>query len=323
MATRSIGSGAISFGLVQIPFRLYSAAVTKDVHFITLHKACGGRVAQTLTCPTEGGKAIERSDTMRGFEVAKDQIVAFTSEELAELEAEGSGALTIEEVVPAESVDSLYVRKTYFLGPDKGGAHSYRLLSHVLERSGVVGVGRFRQRGKDELVFVRPYNGGLILHESFYAEEVRSFEEVDIGAAIVEFSAEEIDLATMLVTQLRRDAFDASRYTNSWAEKVLAAAQRKIAGERVAAPAAEPRAVVVDLVEALKRSVGANAEAVREADSYRKKLQSEAAQHGPGTRKAAPRQSTDDAPPETVAQISGVQLGKAKKTHASGKKKSG
>ena len=253
MAARSIGSGTISFGLVSIPIKLFTAVSPKSVGFNMLHKTCGGRLKQQLLCPVEN-VVVERSDTIRGFEYAKDQYVKFTDDELKALEAEGTGTLELVEFVPASSVDFLFIEKTYFLGPDKGGDRAYRLLSQALEKAGRLAVGRFAQRGKDNLVLVRPYKKGLILHECYYAEEVRTFDDVETGGDF-EFKPIELDLANKLIEQLDQERFDASRFRDTWADKVNQAVEKKIAGEDVLAAPEAPKAQIIDLLEALKRSI--------------------------------------------------------------------
>lgn len=268
MAARSIGSGTISFGLVSIPFKIFTATSPKTVSFNMLHKTCGSRLKQQLLCPVDN-VVVERSDTIRGFEYARDQYVKFTDEELKAMEAARTGLLELQEFVPAESVDFLYIEKTYFIGPDKGGDRAYALLSQSLERSNKLAVGRFAQRGKDNLVIVRPYKKGLILHECYYADEVRSFDEVETGGSF-EFKPIELDLADKLIQQLERDNFDASRFRDEWAERVKEAVEKKVAGEEIMTAPEAPKAQIIDLLEALKRSVAAaetqaaNAEATRE-----------------------------------------------------------
>ena len=255
MAARSIGSGTISFGLVSIPFKLFTATSPKSVSFNMLHKVCGSRLKQQLLCPVDN-VVVERSDTIRGFEYARDQYVKFTDEELKEMEAARTGLLELQEFVPADSVDFLYIEKTYFIGPDKGGDRAYALLSEALERSGKLAVGRFAQRGKDNLVIVRPYKKGLILHECYYADEVRSFDDVETGGSF-EFKPIEIDLAHKLIEQLERDKFEPGRFRDEWADRVKEAVEKKVAGEEITTAPEAPKAQIIDLLEALKRSVSA------------------------------------------------------------------
>lgn len=255
MAARSIGSGTISFGLVSIPFKMFTATSPKSVSFNMLHKACGSRLKQQLLCPVHNA-VVERSDTVRGFEYARDQYVQFTDEELKAMEAARTGLLELQEFVPEESVDLLYVEKSYFLGPDKGGDRAYALLSESLERNKKLAVGRFAQRGKDNLVIVRPYKKGLVLHECFYADEVRPFEDVETGASF-DFKPIELDLADKLIQQLERDSFEPSRFRDEWADRVKEAVEKKVAGEEITTAPEAPKAQIIDLLEALKRSVAA------------------------------------------------------------------
>lgn len=253
MAARSIGSGTISFGLVSIPIKLYTATSAKSVSFNMLHKACGSRLKQQLVCAAEN-VPVERTDVVKGYEYARDQYVKFTDDELKAMEAARTQQLELLEFVPADTVDFLYIEKTYYLGPDKGGERAYRLLSESLERANRLAVGRFSQRGKDNLVLVRPYKKGLVLHEAYYADEVRSFDEVDTGGAF-EFKPIELELANKLIEQLDRERFEPERFRDTWADKVREAVEKKVAGEQVVAPPEAPKAQIIDLLEALKRSV--------------------------------------------------------------------
>lgn len=253
MAARSIGSGTISFGLVSIPIKLYTATSAKSVSFNMLHKACGSRLKQQLLCATEN-VPVERTDVIKGFEYARDQYVKFTDEELKAMEAARTDQLELLEFVPADTVDFIFIEKTYYLGPDKGGERAYRLLSESLERANRLAVGRFAQRGKDNLVLVRPYKKGLILHECYYADEVRSFDDVETGGAF-EFKPIELELANKLIEQLDREKFEPERFRDTWADKVREAVEKKVAGEEVVAPPEAPKAQIIDLLEALKRSV--------------------------------------------------------------------
>lgn len=255
MAARSIGSGTISFGLVSIPFKMFTATSAKSVGFNMLHKDCGSRLKQQLLCPVDN-VVVERSDTVRGFEYARDQYVKFTDEELKAMESARTGLLELQEFVPADTVDFLYIERTYFIGPDKGGDRAYSLLSQALERNNKLAVGRFAQRGKDNLVVVRPYKKGLILHECYYADEVRSFDDVETGGAF-EFKEIEYDLADKLIQQLEKDRFEPTRFRDEWADRVMEAVQKKVAGEEIAIAPEAPKAQIIDLLEALKRSVAA------------------------------------------------------------------
>jgi DNA end-binding protein Ku len=291
MAARSIGSGTLSFGLVSIPFKLYTAASAKGVSFNMLHKKCGSRMKQQYLCPVDN-EVVERSDMVKGFEYAKDQYVKFADEELKALEAERTGTLDLLQFVPADTVDFVYIEKSYYLGPDKGGDRAYRLLSEALERASRIAVGRYSARGKDNLVLVRPYKNGLILHEVYYADEVRSFDEVETGGAF-EFKPIELELAEKLIEQLDQPKFDASAFKDEYAERVHAAVERKVSGEEILTAPEAPKAQIIDLLEALKRSV-ATAPAAAPAPAPEAPAEAEVTvrvEGAKGPKKAQPRAS--------------------------------
>jgi DNA end-binding protein Ku len=229
---------------------------------------------------------------VKGFEYSRDQYVKFTEDELKALEAARTDTLELVEFVPASTVDFLYIEKTYYLGPDKGGDRAYRLLSEALERAGRLAVGRFSTRGKDNLVLVRPYKKGLILHECYYAEEVRAFDDVETGGAF-EFKPIELELADKLIEQLDRKTFDPAAHRDTYGDKVREAVEKKIAGEEVVSPPEVPKAQIIDLLEALKRSVA------QVADAPKKKAEAETPAAAPaakgGPRKAEPRKEKDAA----------------------------
>src|SRR5689334_7720092 len=178
MPPHSIGSGTISFGLVSIPVRMFTAASSESVSFNQLHPKCGGRIKQQLLCPT-CNEVVERSGLVKGYEFAKDQYVQFTEDELRALEGEASRMIDIAEFIPLSEVDPIYFEKTYYLGPDKGGEKAYRLLADAMTQSQKVALAKFVMRGKENLVLIRPAQKGLMLHTMYFADEVRDFGEVD------------------------------------------------------------------------------------------------------------------------------------------------
>src|SRR5690606_1631246 len=146
------------------------------------------------------------------------------------------------------------VEKTYYLSPDKGGDKAYRLLAQSITESGKVAVGRWSARGKEQLVLIRPYKDGLLLHQMFYADEVRSFDEVDKGATF-EFKDAERELARKLIAELSSDRFDAEKYHDEFVDRVHAAVAQKTAGQEVSLAREVPKAQIIDLFEALKASL--------------------------------------------------------------------
>ena len=254
MGARAIASGTISFGLVAIPIKLYTAASSEQVRFNMLHEKCGGRLKMQYYCPVDD-EVVERKNTVKGYEYSKGQYVRFEDSEMKALEAARSNSLEITEFVPLSSVDFVQVEKSYYLGPDKGGDKPYRLLSQCMVAQGVVAVGRWAARGKEQLVLIRPHgDDGLLLHQLYYSNEVRSFEEIDTGA-VFEFSDVERDLALKLIEQLSSDEFDATRYRDSYEERVRAAVEEKVAGQDITVAPEAPKAKIIDLFEALKKSL--------------------------------------------------------------------
>jgi len=254
MAARSIGSGTISFGLVSIPVRFYVATHSEAVSFNMLHQPCGSRIRQQLWCP-KCERPVERGEIVKGFEFARDQYVTFSEEELRGLEAETNRAIDIHEFVPLATVDPIYFESAHYLGPDKGAEKAYHLLAAAMRDTGKGAVAQWASRGKEHMVLIRPRGEGLVLHSLYYANEVRSMDEIQ-PAAEPKVREGEVELARRLIEQLTSEAFRPEQYRDAYRERVQAAVDRKVAGEEVTvAAAAQPRAQVIDLMEALKESL--------------------------------------------------------------------
>jgi len=255
MPPHSIGSGNISFGLVSIPVRMFSAAASGGVSFNQIHPKCGGRIRQQLICPT-CNEVVDRTALVKGYEFAKDQYVQFTDEELKGLEGEASKMIDISEFVPLAQVDPIYFEKTYYLGPDKGGEKAYRLLADAMKKAGRVALAKFVMRGKENVVLIRPAKDGLMLHTMFFADEIRDFGEIDKGED-AKLKPGELELAQRLVNELSSDKFSPEKYTDEYQARVLEAVETKVEGKEVTslAPQAQ-RTQVIDLMDALKQSLG-------------------------------------------------------------------
>ena len=257
MPPHSIGSGTISFGLVSIPVKLYSAASSQGVAFNMLHATCGSRIKQQTFCPT-CNEVVERAALVRGYEFVKDQYARVTDEELKALEGEASKIIDIAEFVPLKSVDPIYFEKTYYLGPDKGGDKAYRLLADAMAKHERVALAKFVMRGKESLVLVRAAQGGLMLHTMYFADEVRSFGEIEKGQS-VKVKEGEIELARQLIDGLAGDAFQPEKYADEYRQRVLDLVNQKVEGKEVTAVGPQTqRAQVIDLMEALKQSLAAH-----------------------------------------------------------------
>jgi DNA end-binding protein Ku len=264
MPPHSLGSGTISFGLVSIPVRLYTAASSGNVAFNQLHAVCGSRIRQQTFCP-KCNRTVERAELVRGYEFAKDQYVQVKDEELKALEGEASKIIDINEFVPLSEVDPIYFEKTYYLGPDKGGEKPYRLLADAMEKAGQVALARYVMRGKESLVLIRPAQGGLMLHTMYFADEVRNFDEIDKGQS-AKIREGEMDLALQLINGLASEHFSPDRYADEYRHRVLGMINQKVEGQEItiAEPAA-PRAQVIDLMEALKESLAKRGLSAEEA----------------------------------------------------------
>jgi DNA end-binding protein Ku len=255
MPPHSIGSGTISFGLVSIPVKMFTAASSESVSFNQIHPKCGGRIKQQLLCPT-CNEVVERGTLVKGYEFAKDQYVQFTEDELKALEGEASRMIDIAEFVPLAQVDPIYFEKTYYLGPDKGGEKAYRLLTDAMVKAQRVALAKFVMRGKESLVLVRPAQKGLMLHTMYYADEVRDFGEVDKGDES-KIKPGEMDLANRLIDELASKEFRPDKYADEYRTRVLAAVEQKVEGREVTSLAPQTqRAQVIDLMDALKQSLG-------------------------------------------------------------------
>src|SRR5262245_42524040 len=254
MPARAIGSATVSFGLVSIPVRLYVATHSEQPSFNLIHQVCKSRIKQQTWCP-RCERVVERSELVKGREVAKDQFVLFTDEALKARGAAASQAVDIQEFVPLADVDPVYFQDTHYLGPDKAGDKAYQLLAEAMRDTGMVALAQHVSRGKERLVLIRPFDDGLALHTLYYADEVRAFDDVERGGK-ADVQPAETNLARKLIEQLAADGFAPEKYHDHWRERLQEAVDRKVAGEEVAVPAVQPaQAKVIDLMEALKQSL--------------------------------------------------------------------
>ena len=256
MAARSIGSLTVSFGLVAIPVKLYTATQSANaISFNLLHKTDGSRLKQQYVCQKEG-VVVERDDMVKGYEFAKDQYVRFSPEEIKALEEVGTHAVEISEFVPIESVDPVFYDKTYYLAPDKGAAKPYALLTEALKQAGRCGVGRWAARGKGYIVILRPIGEVLAMQQLHYASDVRSATEVEVPKT--EVKPAELKLAQQLIDQQTAEKFDPDAYKDEVRARIEAAIAKKVEeGKEISitetAPPGEGK--VIDLMEALRASL--------------------------------------------------------------------
>lgn len=257
MAVRSIASLTLAFGLVSIPVRLYSATESAaSVKFNLLAKD-GSRVKQQYVSEKDQS-VVSRADMVKGYEVEKDRFVLFSPEELKNLEEGSSHVIEIVSFVPEKSVDPRYYDKAYLLAPDKRGGKPYALLMEALRSTGKSALARWSWKAKQYVVQVRPTDDGLVLQQLLYADEVRSFKELNIEP--VEVGQQELQLALQLIDQISEPAYDPTQFKDNEKQRVLDAIDRKIAGQEVVASVhSEDEPVggqVIDLMAALQASLG-------------------------------------------------------------------
>ncbi len=261
MAARAMGSGTISFGLVSIPVKLYSTVdTTKSLRFNYLTED-GARVRQQYV-RADDGEPVDRDGLVQGYEFAKGQFVLFEKEELKKLQATATNEIDIQEFVPLDQVERIYIDRVHYLGPDKGAARSYHLLKEALAETRRAALAKYAARGKSYLVLLRPMGDGLVMEQLKHAEELRTFDDVPLD--VTEVGKDELDLAIRIIDQRVSDTFEPDKYQDEVRLAFQQAIEQKVEGREVAMPkAAEPEAKIIDLMEALKASVAGKGEAAR------------------------------------------------------------
>lgn len=252
---RSLQSASLSFGLVNIPVKLYTATTSKSISFHLLHQKDRSRIREQLMCIAED-KPVSRGDLLKGYEVSRGKYVTLTDQELKALEADANRNVEIQEFVPLKAVDPVYFKKAYYLGPDKDGEKPYGLLAQSMAHEGRAAIAQFVQRGKEELVMVRSVDSNkLMLHVLYYADEVRAFGVAPMGKPV---SQRELVLATQLIHHLEHRTWDPTHYRDTYRERVLALIKQKQQGKTIVVPKAAPTpGKVLDLMAALKQSLPA------------------------------------------------------------------
>ncbi len=250
---RAIWSGTISFGLVSIPVRLYTATESHDVHFHLLHKRDGVRLQNVRWCPKDE-KAVPWDEVVRGFEYAKGNYVPITEEDLDHLPVKTVHTVDISDFVKLEEVDPIYYDKAYYLAPEETGAKAFVLLRQALEQTGRAAVAKVAIRDKESLCLVRPHQDVLTLETMLYANEIRSMKDITFDGVGV--SPKEIQMAVSLIENLS-DSFDPQRYHDEYQVALKKVIDAKVAGAPLPAPPAERAEKIVDLMEALRASVEA------------------------------------------------------------------
>lgn len=261
MAARPIASATISFGLVSVPVKLYSASESAgSISFNWLHKSCGTRLKQQYVCPKDEA-VVEKDDMIKGYEFSKGQYVLFTPDEIKALDEKATNSIDVNEFVPLKLVDRAYVDRVYYLGPDKGGEKAYRLLGEALKETGRAGLGQYAARGKQNLVLLRPQDGVLVMEQLHYASEVRKTSEVEVPDTQVKPA--ELALAKQLIDQGSTEEFHPENYHDQVHDRIMEAIEKKVeSGKEITSePSEAPQSKVIDLMAALKASLSRKGEA--------------------------------------------------------------
>jgi len=256
MPARSIATATISFGLVTVPVRVYPATkLSAGLSFHMLHEKDKVRVKQQYVCPRED-VVVPRSEMVKGYEYRKDKYVVFTSEELKALDEQATNGIEITEFLPADAVDPVYFEKTYYLGPDTGGEKAFSLLAEAMEAVERIALAQYAARGKSYLVLLRAAGGRLMMQQLYHSDEVRDVSEVP-GSARPNRDAE-VKLARQLIEQISEEKFRPERYEDVVRKRIEKLIQGKLKGKDIteSAPAERPQGEVIDLMEALKASLG-------------------------------------------------------------------
>ncbi|MBI3954053.1 MAG: Ku protein [Chloroflexi bacterium] len=256
MPQRAIWKGAISFGMVAIPIKLYIATESKDVSFVTLHRACHSRLRQRRYCP-QCEADVEAAETVRGYEYSKDQFVPMEEADFEGLPVPSLHTIEITQFVELSSIDPIYFERTYMLEPDGVGLKPYYLLKQALHDTGRVAIAKVSLRQKEHLCCLRPFGPGLAMETMYYADEVRGTKELNLPEDQVKVSAPELKMANTLIDQLT-GPLEIESYHDEYRATLTQVIEAKLgAAQPIAASPAPPTGKVRDLMEALKASIEA------------------------------------------------------------------
>lgn len=271
---RSIWNGVISFGMVSIPVKLFTATESKDISFHLLHRECNSRLKQQRWCPV-CEREVEWGEVVRGYEYARDQHVIMSDEDFDKLPLASKHTVELSAFVKAEEIDPVFYEKTYYLEPDETGLKPFALLMRALKKKGLTAVAKIAIRNKEQLCALRPRNGTLILETLFYPDEVRVQAESELPE--VKVTERELDMAFALI-DLLSEPFAPEKYQDEYRQALMQVIEAKLQGQEIVEAPAAPVAKITDLVTALKASVEA---------AKKRKREEEAEEAGPRRRRAA------------------------------------
>jgi DNA end-binding protein Ku len=253
---RPIWSGAISFGLVNVPVKLYSATSSKDVRFHQLDGKSKSRIKQKRVSVATG-EEVPYEDLIKAYEIAPDNYVTITSEELDALDPKATKTIDIEDFVDLDQIDPVYYERPYYLVPDKGGQKAYALLRNAMRETNKVGIARVVLRTKQYLAAIRPKDDALVMETMLFADEVNPLEDLDLPGPDVDVTEREEKMARSLIDSLTTE-FEPEKYRDEYRERVLNLIEQKASGQEIVVEeSAEEAPRVVDLMAALEASLAA------------------------------------------------------------------
>jgi DNA end-binding protein Ku len=250
---RAIWSGSIGFGMVSIPVKLFGATESKDISFHLLHATCGTRLKQVRWCPTDE-REVPWHETIRGYEYAKDQYVTLTDEDFEKLPLPSAHTIELSAFVKQEEIDPVFYEKSYHLAPDERGEKAYALLIRTLEKKGLTAIATITIRKKEQLCALRPKDGALMLATLYYPDEIRAQPAMDLSKTKI--TERELEMAFTLIELLRKP-FDPTEYRDHYREALSQLIEAKLEGREVVTSPAARESKVIDLADALRRSVEA------------------------------------------------------------------
>lgn len=287
----TVWKGAISFGLVHVPVKMFSATEDKDISMKYIHKACGSPISYVRRCPS-CDKDVDWDEISRGYEYEKGKYVLFEKDELEQLSGDVNKSITILDFVDLTEIDPIYYQKTYYLSPDQAGSNAYRLLLEAMQQSGKIGIAKIAIRSKSSLAAIRVMDGCLAVETIFYPDEIRPISQVPNLPGQTEINEKELTMAKLLIEQLSTP-FEPSKYTDDYRSNLLQLIEQKVAGEEVSYAPARAETNVIDLMAALQASIEA--------------VQPIATDSGTGTRsKSRKAATTKEASPKGKAAGSGM-----------------
>lgn len=247
----SVWKGQLTFGLVSMPVRLMTAARGETISFNQLHKSDGSRIKQVIYCQTED-KPIPRTEIVKGYEYEKDRYVVIDDEDIKKVAPKTAKVMEIQEFVKAADVDPVYLESSYYMAPEDGGEKPYTLLFEALRETGYYGIAKVAMHNREHVVILRPTKRGIMLHTMYYADEIRASDEFRTDSTQVK--DKELNLAKMLIESLEAE-FEPQKYHDTYRENLKQMIEAKVAGHKIVETPQPHVAPVIDIMEALKKSL--------------------------------------------------------------------